>query len=572
MLARGEEAEQAKDSMKMIGNPANAREQLIISHAHGSLRMNRDRDFRGLFFFISNLWGEIAPNISLRVFDVGRGCLHREVTVHVFRDGSRIEGEEFLDLVAFRHHLRWAKPCTGTTKTQWRDWRSSFERVIIYQRTRWQRYIKLEKFGADLMGYYSCTTCEKREKIPADSWIYNAVEGGEDSKEEGPVSWIEPNFRNGMDDSMCSRIYPTLSLENRTGAVGEIEKEKVEERVHGEVTHYPPPKKVTVNSMGDLVDLDFMSFAASETQSGQQEPNPNYPIRNKEWRLEGDVDVKAQEFAKCAQSYKTYSPEDLSDLMKRGDELVQQMGDIRDAVCHVQEYRLRISENLLSNMKEVTHLPPVLGRKVQELCRIGACPVFWGETPTGERERGLPYGRGQSGEITKKLRKDVAAGRMFICSARTVGSDPKILASPSTLVPKRLPDRTMSNDKRLIADLRSVNNYTKKEDYHAMTVPNIATLAKRVEMLKRRSPGKQLVCTKRDIDSACRRVNLHPDASIIMCTEVLGSEIGLPDDPMFYYLALPFGWNGSPGCFALVTDFMKEVIAGYKSSTPSVGN
>ena len=264
------------------------------------------------------------------------------------------------------------------------------------------------------MSYYPCTTCKRREKIPEDSRIYNAVEGGEDSKDDDPASWIEPNFRNGMDTSMCSRIYPTLSLKNRTGVVGEREKEEFEDRAHERVAHYPPPKRVTMNGMGDLADLDFMSRAAPDTQSGQYEPNPDYPIRKKEWRLEGEVDTEAQEFAKCALSYKTYSPEALSDLMKRGDELVQQMGDIRGAVCHVQEYRLRISEDLLSNIKEATHLSPMLGEKVQELCRIGVCPLFRGETPTGERERGLPYGRGQSEEITKNCgRMSLPVGCLF---------------------------------------------------------------------------------------------------------------------------------------------------------------
>ena len=82
-----------------------------------------------------------------------------------------------------------------------------------------------------------------------------------------------------------------------------------------------------------------------------------------------------------------------------------------------------------------------------------------------------------------------------------------------------------------------------------MRAPSIQTLAKRVEMPRRRFPGRELVCTKRDIDNAFRRVNLHPDAVVIMCTELVGSELGLGDDPLFFYLALPFGWNGPPGIF-----------------------
>ena len=34
-------------------------------------------------FFPQRLWGELADDVGLRVFDIGRGCQHHEVTVHV---------------------------------------------------------------------------------------------------------------------------------------------------------------------------------------------------------------------------------------------------------------------------------------------------------------------------------------------------------------------------------------------------------------------------------------------------------------------------------------------------------
>ena len=158
---------------------------------------------------------------------------------------------------------------------------------------------------------------------------------------------------------MCSRIYPTLPLGNRTGAVGEVEIGNLRNSVPEEgPTRYPPPKRVTVRTVGDL---DFMSCAASDAPQTQREPNVNYPIREKDWRFEGEVDLKAQEFAQRAVLHKDYSPEALEDLMKRGDELVIRFGDVRDAVRQIQEYRLRSGEDLLSNIKEVTHLSPVLG-------------------------------------------------------------------------------------------------------------------------------------------------------------------------------------------------------------------
>ena len=51
---------------------------------------------------------------------------------------------------------------------------------------------------------------------------------------------------------------------------------------------------------------------------------------------------------------------------------------------------------------------------------------------------------------------------MFVCSATTVGAGPIVVFAPLTMAPKRLPGRTMSIDKRLIADLRGAIMFTTK--------------------------------------------------------------------------------------------------------------
>ena len=79
---------------------------------------------------------------------------------------------------------------------------------------------------------------------------------------------------------------------------------------------------------------------------------------------------------------------------------------------------------------------------------------------------------------------------MFICSSEAIDGNPEVLSPPSTIVAKRLPDRNLSDGKRLIADLRESNMFTTKKGYRKMAVPDIQVLAKRVDMLKRRSPGK----------------------------------------------------------------------------------
>ena len=143
---------------------------------------------------------------------------------------------------------------------------------------------------------------------------------------------------------------------------------------------------------------------------------------------------------------------------------------------------------------------------------------------------------------------------MCICSAGAVGNDPNEIYPPSTVVPRRLPARTMSEVKRLIDVLRATKMSATKGDYRRMNVQNIQSIGIRVGTLKRRFAWNCLTCTAGNIDSAFRRINSRPDASIIMNTEPVGKELCLEDDPVFFYLALHFVWNGSTGAPPSVGD------------------
>ena len=187
--------------------------------------------------------------------------------------------------------------------------------------------------------------------------------------------------------------------------------------------------------------------------------NPNYPIRTVEWRFEGTVNSLAVDFMSQSAGSALDVPT-LEKLMKVGDQLLKSTGDIRSALIQVQEHRSRTGEDLISNIEKVKHMAPGLAETLIEFHRVGVRPLFRGDTPEGSRRRGFPHISGQSWEIAQKLWKDVAAGRMFLCTASAIGADACVMATPSILVQKRLPDRTISEDMRLIADLRSVNLYT----------------------------------------------------------------------------------------------------------------
>ena len=67
-------------------------------------------------------------------------------------------------------------------------------------------------------------------------------------------------------------------------------------------------------------------------------------------------------------------------------------------------------------------------------------------------------------------------------------------------------------------------------------------------------PGLSLRVTKRDAASAIRWRRLHPALSLVMVAEFPSDHVHLKSNLAFFYLALPFGWNGSPSHFARFGD------------------
>ena len=90
---------------------------------------------------------------------------------------------------------------------------------------------------------------------------------------------------------------------------------------------------------------------------------------------------------------------------------------------------------------------------------------------------------------SEKLRKDVAAVRMFIRSASAIWCNPEVLLPSSTMAQKRLLGRTISEDNRWISDIRTVNIFATNGYYRKMSLPNVQLLEKKiVGMLRRRVP------------------------------------------------------------------------------------
>ena len=123
------------------------------------------------------------------------------------------------------------------------------------------------------------------------------------------------------------------------------------------------------------------------------------------------------------------------------------------------------------------------------------------------------------------------------------------MCTPPTLPTKKLPDRALSSEIRLISDVRLIGNFCDKSDYPSRINPSLMDIASRVESLDRNFPGAPRRVAIRDVGDAFKRVAAHPDCASILCTEFDGADLGFPRDIAIFCLALPFGQSASPGYF-----------------------
>ena len=140
----------------------------------------------------------------------------------------------------------------------------------------------------------------------------------------------------------------------------------------------------------------------------------------------------------------------------------------------------------------------------------------------GARRCGFPYDSSKAMETVEKIWNDVRSGRVLVITSKAAGPDAPLIATPTTTAMKKLPGRSISNDFRIISDIRYANLFCIKSDLPDVKLTDIGLIAGGEVALKRKWPNSPARCTKRDIDSAFKRTRVHPDMSLILCAEFGG--------------------------------------------------
>ena len=92
-----------------------------------------------------------------------------------------------------------------------------------------------------------------------------------------------------------------------------------------------------------------------------------------------------------------------------------------------------------------------------------------------------------------KFRKYVQEEKMYVCTIDCLPPEAKFMCSPSTTVAKKLPDITISADRRAIWGGRRVDLECPTIDYWALGDPTLEDLARTYCYLKASAAGIRIV-------------------------------------------------------------------------------
>ena len=289
----------------------------------------------------------------------------------------------------------------------------------------------------------------------------------------------------------------------------------------------------------DVIDGNWMA--------GSFEEHAEYPLLDMDWRTTGEPSANAVNFLSLAEG--EFNPQRAQELAELGDTLVRECRDgIRYAARQVQEIEMRRMHGQVAATEELLKFDPTMRNKLVQIHTRGDLPHFHGAPPEGTRRSGLPYEPSKTMEMVENIWKDVRNGRVLAITSKVAGPDAPLIATPTTTALKKLPGRSISNDFRIISDLRYTNLFCAKSDFPEVKITDICLIAERAVSVKRKWPNLSDRCAKRDIDSAPKRIRVHPDMSLILCTEFSGkfADMEPGETVIFLYLVIPFGWLDSP--------------------------
>jgi hypothetical protein len=221
------------------------------------------------------------------------------------------------------------------------------------------------------------------------------------------------------------------------------------------------------------------------------------------------------------QSTESSSPEAWLQAADAGDALLKAAGGVTEAARALWKFREREGLCNLSGVHDKSldaALGPLLLNYLRHIAEEGA-PAR--STAGRCRVEGRPHksALGAGNQLYLQLWKDIHLGRVLLLS-RVAARGTKVYSSPFGAVDKMNPDRSVSDEKRIVHDQRGVNSGVEQTVHPPALQPYHRQLARLVLHWQSRYPRLPVFLAKKDIRGAFRLLWIKPEDC-----ELFGGEV-----------------------------------------------
>ena len=268
-------------------------------------------------------------------------------------------------------------------------------------------------------------------------------------------------------------------------------------------------------------------------------------------------------------------------LVAKGNELVKRAGGVAKAaesLWQVREDRGLMNLQGIDNEEFDDVLHPDLLQYLRSIRREGM-PARYVGSRHRVKAKLHPNAKRNVDQVYHQVAKDVKKHRALVVDGELEELGTTV-SSPFEAVDKLLPDRSISKEKRIVHDQRTINKGTSKFWHPPALQPMHVQVARRVVWMKARFPGVPILMSKKDIAGAFRLIWVAPADVELFAGDLpwqpekafgenqRGAASPARGDITVIYLVSSFGFSGSPGEWTMWGRATEEYHRGHRPTDP----
>ena len=257
----------------------------------------------------------------------------------------------------------------------------------------------------------------------------------------------------------------------------------------------------------------------------------------------------AMDYVRFCRRHPKYEPEIVRKAALLGDQMLKLAGSLEKAMGALRLARRRIIgvptagavEEKVINCLDVTH-----AEYLKEMNEKGI-PSRRYYPATRVKAEPYPSAMDYLAEMFEKAWKDGHWGIVLFATDETEDYTPNLIECPQGRVPKQLPDRSISAERRPIHAMLVANAATHKWQHPPAVQPRHRQIARKALWWSARNPGIRCTLAKLDVSRAFKWHDVHPGSCADFGSALPGEPVGVEGRVKMIYGGLPFGWCGAPG-------------------------